>query len=232
MRCQVEVVQGHDRVLPPAGVHVVIDVIRAFTVAQVAFLGGASEIILAKNITQAKELQQSMPDAVLAGEISGLAIPGFALDNSPVHMQAADVAGRSVIQMTTNGVQAAVRAMAAEHIFVTGFSNARLTAQHIRKLIPHLHNPLVRLIASHPTSDDDVACADFMRAILCDTEGPSASEVSRRIIESDVARKFLDPAQPDFDPADLDFCAREMPCSFVMSAKLSSGLPTVKKEAV
>lgn len=226
---QIEIVQGQATEFAHAGVNVVIDVIRAFTVAQVAFLGGAQEIVLAGDAEQAFALRKVMPDALLAGEIGGLAISGFDLDNSPVRMAQADVAGRRLIQMTTNGVKAAVRALAAEYTLVTGFSNAARTAHYIRARIPALRNPLIRLIATHPTSDDDVACAEYIQDILLGEDQPDAATVARRIRASAVAQKFFDPQQPDFDEQDIEWCAREIESPFVMRIKVLQGIPIVER---
>lgn len=228
----IEIIQGHDEVLPSAGIHVVIDVIRAFTVAQVALMRGVREIWLARDVDAARELHRRHPETWMAGEIGGLPIAGFHLDNSPVTVDAAPVAGRILIQMTTNGVQAALNAMHAEHVFVTGFANAARTARHIRALQRTLHDPRIRLIASHPSSDDDLACAEYMAGILQGDGHPTADEVERRIRRCDVAKKFLDPQRPEFAVADLEWCAREIPTSFVMRVAQPGETPIIVREEV
>lgn len=227
-----EIVQGHDDVLPSAGAHVVIDVIRAFTVAQVAFMRGVREIWLARDVDAARQMHQRHPETLLAGEIAGLPIADFHLDNSPATMDAATVAGRTLIQMTTNGVQAALNAMQAEHVFVTGFANAARTACHLRALRSTLRDPRIRLVASHPSSDDDLACAEYMAGILQGDGQPQADEVRRRIRRSDVAQKFLDPQRPEFPVADLEWCAREIPVSFVMRVIQPGDTPIIVREEV
>ncbi|KYP82086.1 2-phosphosulfolactate phosphatase [Ferroacidibacillus organovorans] len=225
----IEIVQGNGPYAPAAGVHVVIDVIRAFTVAQVAFIGGAKEIVLARDKEQAFALRERRSDALLAGEIAGLAVPGFDLDNSPAGMAAADVAGRSIIQMTTNGVKAAVQALAAEHVLVTGFSNAKQTASFVQSIAPSLECSRIRLIASHPTSDDDLACAEYIESILASTTPLSAETVATRIRSSVVAQKFYDQTRPEFDEKDMEWCAREIPCPFVMRVTSRAGIPVVER---
>ena len=44
----VAIYQGHHHSLAPADINIVIDVIRAFTVAHYAFIGGAEEILLVR----------------------------------------------------------------------------------------------------------------------------------------------------------------------------------------
>src|SRR5690606_22437639 len=107
------------------------------------------------------------PEFILAGEIQGLPIAGFDLDNSPVRLQNADLRGKFLIQKTTNGVKATLNSLNADHIFVTGFTNARTTAEFIRKkLLSEDTTMSIHLIASHPSGNDDLACAQYISGIL------------------------------------------------------------------
>src|SRR5690349_5210838 len=90
------------------GVVIVIDVIRAFTVATYAFAGGARRLWLVRTTDEAFALRQQEPRALLAGEIGGRLIPGFDLNNSPSLMAATNVRGRTIIQRTGAGTQGAV----------------------------------------------------------------------------------------------------------------------------
>jgi hypothetical protein len=53
------------------GIVVVIDVIRAFTVAAYAFAGGAQRLWLVRTVEEALALREREPGALLAGEIGG-----------------------------------------------------------------------------------------------------------------------------------------------------------------
>ncbi|MCY0876795.1 MAG: 2-phosphosulfolactate phosphatase [Firmicutes bacterium] len=226
---EIAIVQGIDQAGAKAGVNVVIDVIRAFTVAQVAFARGARAIKLVPDVASAIALRSLMPDALLAGEVRGLPIDGFDLDNSPVVMSQADVSSRTLIQMTTNGVKGALQALQAQHVLVTGYASAVQTARYIQRILPELEDPLIRLIATHPSSDDDLACAEYIRGILLGTSQPTASETEERILTSEVAKKFFDPAQPAFDQRDIAWCARQSDDPFVMCVSMRQGIPTVER---
>src|SRR5258708_29198022 len=76
------------------GVTIVIDVIRAFTVAAYAFAGGASRLWLVRTTDEAFALRRREPGALLAGEIGGGLIPGFELNKSPAPITKAHIAGR------------------------------------------------------------------------------------------------------------------------------------------
>src|SRR2546428_13849067 len=110
------------------GVVIVIDVVRAFTVAAYAFAGGASRLWLVHTVEEALALREREPGALLAGEVGGRLISGFDFNNSPALMSVADVCGRLLIQRTGAGTQGAVRAINATHILVCSLANAQATA--------------------------------------------------------------------------------------------------------
>ncbi len=104
----IAIYQGHHHSLAPADINIVIDVIRAFTVAHYAFIGGAKEILLVRTADEAFALKDTYPDYVLTGEEKGVGISGFDLDNSPKRMAGQNMTDKSLIQKTTNGVTAAL----------------------------------------------------------------------------------------------------------------------------
>src|SRR5712691_1137655 len=114
------------------GVVIVIDVIRAFSVAAYAFSRGVGGLWLVRTVEEAFALREREPEvllsgthpkndkqaqrALLAGEVGGRLIPGFDLNNSPARMQEADVQGRWLIQRTGAGTQGALAVVNAAHI--------------------------------------------------------------------------------------------------------------------
>ncbi|WP_050183049.1 2-phosphosulfolactate phosphatase [Domibacillus robiginosus] len=221
----VQIYQGHSHQLSCADVNVVIDVIRAFTFAHYAFLKGAKEIFLAETVHSARQLKEKTPQYMLAGEEKGLHIPGFDLDNSPAGLLEANVEGQILVQKTTNGVRAALHALNASHVFVTGFSNAKTTAQHIRQLAgPHAD---INIIASHPSGDEDLACAQYMKAIIEGQAGCFRDDTISRIRAAEPAQKFFDADRPEFNPADIDLCVKELDTGFVMKISEKNNLPRI-----
>jgi len=205
---EVRIFRGNGLTLPDADVNVIIDVVRAFTVSHYAFLQGAERMLLVPDVAAALAAREELPHALLAGEIGGLAIEGFDLDNSPRRFAETDLQGRTLIQKTTNGVKAALHSLNAPTVLVTGFSNARATAAYLSR---QCSSGRINLVASHPTGDEDLACAEYIRSLLLG-EAMETEQVQRRIRGSDTAQKFLDPAQPAFDPADIDYCCRPLTC--------------------
>ena len=205
---QISIFQGHKPELPPADVNVVIDVIRAFTTTYVAFDKGVREIVLAPDVESAFDLRTKIPDSLLAGEIKALPIPGFDFGNSPADInEAQGLKDRTLILKTTNGVEAALHAMSAPVVFVVGFINAKSTAEYLRSQsnIKHLN-----IIASHPTGDEDMACAEYMRDLIIGVGEVNAGRVAERIRTCQNAKKFLDGTVPQLRSDDIDYCTREI----------------------
>ncbi|MET1029577.1 MAG: 2-phosphosulfolactate phosphatase [Domibacillus tundrae] len=226
----VKIYQGHSHHLTRADVNVVIDVIRAFTFAHYAFIRGAKEILLAETIDSAFHLKEKHPEYMLAGEEKGLPITGFDLDNSPQSLLEADLAGKTLVQKTTNGVRAALNALNARHVFVTGFSNARTTAEYIKKT--YGADQKIQIIASHPTGDEDLACAEYMKDIIEDRECQLVTWPAPRIKGSEAAQKFYDDSRPEFKSGDIDLCVEELELDFLMKVNQENDLPKIVGVAV
>ncbi|MNJ58569.1 2-phosphosulfolactate phosphatase [compost metagenome] len=148
-------------------------------------------------------------------------------------MQNADLRGKFLIQKTTNGVKATLNSLNADHIFVTGFTNARTTAEFIKnKLLKENTAMSIHLIASHPSGDDDLACAQYISGILQNSNRLSADETIERIRKSKTAEKFYDHAKPDFLQEDIALCTRELSAEFVMKVNYKDKLPLIEKVQV
>ncbi|MHA2366401.1 MAG: 2-phosphosulfolactate phosphatase, partial [Candidatus Hodarchaeales archaeon] len=158
-------------------INVVIDVLRAFTVTQILFKQGAIEILLAMDVKQAFELKDEYPNAILIGESQGYSIPGFDFTNSPSDLSNLSFENKKIIFKTTNGVKTTLKSLNAAIILVTGFKNAKQVAQYLKKHLNQNFNIKVNLIASHPTSDDDVACAEYIRDLLLNDKNISINNV-------------------------------------------------------
>ncbi len=199
---QIDIVQGHRPPANPDGITVIIDVIRAFTTAHEAFRRGARCIFPVATADEAFALRHEHPGALLVGEIDALPIAGFDHGNSPWEMHHAEVAERVLIQRTTNGVAALLQAHDSASVLVAGLVNAEATAAWVAARSPER----VVLVASHPTGDEDVACAEYMRGLLGGA-GVSLAEAERRTRESHAARKFLDGSQSRLHAEDIAMAA-------------------------
>lgn len=165
---------NHSRALEARGVVIVIDVIRAFSVAVYAFAGGAQSLWLVRTVEEAQALRQREPDALLIGEVGGRLIEGFDFNNSPSQMAAADVRGRLLIQRTGAGTRGAVAVENATHLLLCSLTNAQATAMYARKLAEASEG----IVTLFPTAffeeiappNEDSICADYIEALLLDRE--------------------------------------------------------------
>ena len=103
---------------------IVIDVLRATSTIITALDAGASSVVTVADVEEARMLAKALGEgAVLGGERGGIALPGFALGNSPLEYTADKVAGKTVILTTTNGTYTLHRSSSAAAVAVAAFIN-------------------------------------------------------------------------------------------------------------
>ncbi|HLI89208.1 MAG TPA: 2-phosphosulfolactate phosphatase [Ktedonobacteraceae bacterium] len=156
------------------GIVIVIDVLRAFTVAGYAFERGMRGLWLVRSVEDARALRTREPEALLAGEVGGRLIPGFDFNNSPSLMAGANVRGRLLIQRTGAGTQGAVNAVNADTILLCALTNARATACYARSLLAAA-SACITLMPTGTQEDfaygnEDEMCADYVEALLRERE--------------------------------------------------------------
>jgi 2-phosphosulfolactate phosphatase len=195
------------------GVVVVVDVLRAFSTAAYALAAGAREIVCVATVEEAMTLREERPGALVMGEIGGLPVEGFDLDNSPLGVRDRDLDGRTLVQRTTAGTQGVVRSRNAEVVLAASFVCAEATVRHLRSLDPDEVTFVITgrddpaAGADHPLrdGDEDQACADWIAARLAG-ERPDPGPYLARVPASDAGKRFADPADTDFPAGDLDAC--------------------------
>lgn len=231
-KVNIQIIQGTEQEYPAADINIVIDVIRAFTVSHVAFLRGVREVFLVNTVEEAYALRKKNPEYLLAGEIAGLPIEHFDLDNSPHTVSLADIENKTLVQKTSNGVKATLLALNADSILVTGLSNARKTAAYAKQLSANKQGCMINIIASHAGDDDDFACAEYIQDILLGSNIIQAEDIKSRIRISRPAQKFYDPDKVEFNILDMNFCTQEIECDFVMEVDKSLPVPRIIKNRI
>lgn len=221
----IDIHQGHTPDHEPADIHVVLDVLRAFTTTHVAFDCGIEEILMARTVEDAFALKKQHPDYLLAGERDARKVDGFDLGNSPAALSERDLRGRRMILTTSNGVRATTHALEGAHVLVAGWTSAPATLDWIARYAGAA--PHISLFASHPHSDEDVACAEFMRASLRG-EDPPCEPFVERMRTSSSAQKFY---SKDFKLADLECATGDPFGDFVMRVD-GHAPPVVRPEPV
>ncbi|GGQ87653.1 2-phosphosulfolactate phosphatase [Couchioplanes azureus] len=154
---------------------VVIDVMRAFTVAAWAFARGAERILLASDVAHALTLKADHPAAVTVKD--GPPAAEFDTVNSPGLVSTLDLTGRTVVQTTTSGTRGALAARHARRILCAGFTVAAATARTLRDDRPASVTYLVT--GDDGTAEEDRACAKYIAALVEDPATPAAPFVHR-----------------------------------------------------
>ena len=154
------------------GTAVIIDVFRAFTTAAFCIAAGAPEVVLVADHEQALAMKSEDPRVFLTGEIRGRPIPGFDVGNNPSAIQHLDLAGRRVVQRTSQGTQCVVAASGARRVVLGSLVIAGATLRHVRAI-----DDEVTLVATSTTdpsdADEDLACAAYMERQLVDGTAPA-----------------------------------------------------------
>jgi 2-phosphosulfolactate phosphatase len=201
---------------------VIIDVLRAFSSAAYAFAARAPSITLVATVEEAFELKRSMAGALIMGEVDGLPVPGFDFSNSPASFDRIDLANHPMIQRTTRGTQGAVLSRNAKRLLTCSFCCAGATARLIRRESRETVTFVITGSGPGGKGDEDVACADFVEALL-KGETPDPGEFTKRVYDSPAGHRFLDPSEPDFPPLDLEHCVRVDRFDFAMAVTRQDG---------
>jgi 2-phosphosulfolactate phosphatase len=99
---------------------IMLDVLRASSTMLAMFQAGARELRLAESPEAALAVAEGRRDAFwVCGERHGLKVEGFDYGNSPVEVVEADLSGREVVYVTSNGTNA-LRAVAAAPMVMVG----------------------------------------------------------------------------------------------------------------
>jgi 2-phosphosulfolactate phosphatase len=149
------------------GTTVIIDVFRAFTTAAVALSRGAHRIVMVDSLDKALALRSSSVGDYCIGERDSTKPPGFDFGNSPAELERAEVAGKTLIQTTSNGTAGIDAAHGADRIYAGAFMTAEATVRAILRHAPAIVT-LVAIGRRNGTirGDEDELCALYLRARL------------------------------------------------------------------
>lgn len=188
------------------GVVVVVDVLRAFTTAAVAFARGAAEIRPVRTVEEALAARRADPRVLVLGEVGGSPVDEFDLDNSPTTMRGADVRDRILVHRSSAGTQGLVRSSGADVLLATGFPTAGATVRYLAGLAPAKVTFVATGRDAARDGDEDLACAEYIAALLRG-QRPDPAAYVERIPRSTAGRLFGQPAHPEYPAADLDEAA-------------------------
>ena len=204
------------------GLVVVIDVIRAFTNAAFVFSQGAREIHPVSKVKEALQFKANNPGALACGEVDGIPPEGFDFGNSPTQVLTLDLHGKTIVQRTGAGTQGVARSLHAGTMLAASFVVANATVQYIRKLIPESITFVVTGQTFSAGGDEDLACANYMEAVL-KGQAPDPAPFLERVRKSNDAQIFHNPARPEFPASDIDHCSSIDKFDFAMHITKENG---------
>jgi 2-phosphosulfolactate phosphatase len=217
---------GIPEVVEAPAVAVVVDVMRAFTVAAWAFARGAEKIVLAESLDEALALKERDPDRVALKD--GPLTPGFDLVNSPGLLRSADLAGRTVVQKTTAGTVGALAVRDASLVLCAGFVVAEATARVLRARAAERVTFVVT--GEDGRADEDLACAQYI-ARRATGHGADAGFLGRAA-ESRAATELAQGVRQGVHPDDVALCLELDRFPFAMVAAPEDSLMVLRPCAV
>ncbi|MFG2450020.1 2-phosphosulfolactate phosphatase [Streptomyces sp. NPDC048512] len=208
-------------------VAVVVDVMRAFTVAAWAFAQGAEKIVLAESLDEALALKARHTGWVALKD--GPPAPGFDAVNSPGMLRSVDLGGRTVVQKTTAGTVGALAVKEASLVLCAGFVVAEATARLLR--LRAADQVTFVVTGEDGRADEDLACAQYIarRANEADTD---AAAFLRRAGESRAAAELAQGVRQGVHPDDVALCLELDRFPFAMVATLEDRLMVLRPSAV
>ena len=205
------------------GTVVVVDVLRSFTTAAVAFAAGARAIYAVRDACGASALRAQMPDALTIGSLPGGApIPGFDFPNSPMRLAGIDLAGRTLLMSTAGGMRGVVASVNADLVLAAGLVGAGATARLLKRLAPRRLSFVITGIWTDRDGEEDLACADLIEALIAD-ERVDPAPFEARVRDSDFGRRFTGAAQSALPLGDLEHCARASRYDFALRVAREGG---------
>ncbi|MEV6747261.1 2-phosphosulfolactate phosphatase [Streptomyces sp. NPDC051080] len=208
-------------------VAVVVDVMRAFTVAAWAFAQGAEKVVLAESLDEALALKARHPDWVAIKD--GPSAPGFDTVNSPGLLRSIDLGGRTVVQKTTAGTVGALAVKEASLVLCASFVVAEATARLLR--IREGDGVTFVITGEDGRADEDLACAQYI-ARRATEAGTDATEFLRRAGESRAAAELAEGVRQGVHPDDVALCLELDRFPFAMVAALEDSLMVLRPRAV
>lgn len=200
-----------------AGVVVVIDVLRAFSVSAFALAGGARECVLVSTVEEARALAASIPQAVISAEADTLPIPGIDISNSPTQITNAHLANRTLVQRTSAGTPV-INAVGVGHAIYAG---SLVVAASTARACLATGEEVLTLVASADLPEDH-ACAGYIASIV---EGRSTDleGLLEPLYESERYRRLAAGGWPGFPASDLELALAADRFDFAMPATRRGG---------
>jgi 2-phosphosulfolactate phosphatase len=208
-------------------VAVVIDVMRAFTVAAWAFSRGVERIVLAATESEALALKGSRPGWLALKD--GPPAAGFDAVNSPGLLRSRDLAGRTLVQKTTAGTVGALAVADAPLVLCASFVVAGPTARFLRA---RDCGPVTFVVTGEGgRADEDLACAEYIGQSVAGGD-VEADPYLQRARNSRAAADLAGGLRSGYHPDDVDLCLEIDRFPFAMVARQEESLMVLRPVVV
>ena len=170
---------GFERAPEARGLVVVVDVMRAATVAACLLNQGAAKIIPVRTAAEALLLKREDSSLILIGE-DGDPIPGFDFNNSPTQISGIDFSGKTIIHRTTCGTQGLKLADHAELVIFGSF----VIFEHLVQFIKNQAPEQMSIVCTSDHADDLL----FAKALTATLSGTACEFGLARISQTTPSR--------------------------------------------
>jgi 2-phosphosulfolactate phosphatase len=153
---------------------VVIDVFRASSSIVTALSHGASAIIPAETVSEAR--QCAMEGMLLGGERFGKRLDGFDLCNSPQDYAAPVVRDKTIVMTTTNGTRTLLKTAKGADVIIGCFLNASACVRFIRQM---KHDTVLLCAGTRGdfSLEDGIAAGCLLDLLLNDGQAVQANDL-------------------------------------------------------
>jgi 2-phosphosulfolactate phosphatase len=166
---EIEIFSPEDDAAHIDGFTIVVDVLRAFSVAYFIDAAGPDAYLVVDSVEEAFSLRRELGNALLVGERGGVKIPGFDFGNSPTELLGQDFRGRIVVHTTTAGTKGLVAQKPENEVVVGSFLNAGALIEHIESRRLERVNIYCTAPAGVVFGEEDYVFADYLaRRLLGD----------------------------------------------------------------
>jgi 2-phosphosulfolactate phosphatase len=209
-------------------VAVVVDVMRAFTVAAWVFARGADKVVLAETLDEALALKDSNPDWMTLKD--GPPAPGFDAVNSPAMLRSADLGGRTVVQKTTYGTVGTLAAREASLVLCASFVVAGATARLLGARASESDSVTFVVTGEDGQADEDLACAQYIARKAAGAATDAAAFLRRASASRAAARlaEEVHRGSQGVHPDDVALCLELDRFAFAMVAAQEDSLMVLR----
>ena len=206
-----------------AGLVVIIDVFRAFSLECWLFAMGAREIRPVGAIADALAWRERDPGAVLIGERHGRKLDGFDFGNSPSTVDPEIVRDKRIIHTTSAGTQGVTSAVRAQEILTGSFVNAKAVAEYILQKNPDVVTLVCMGKEGLEPAEEDELCALYLHSLLTGSPMPDIDE-RLQALRTGGGKHFFDPDNQEvFPEKDFWMCIDRDRFSFAIRIEIQDG---------